>query len=252
MVSKYQVIFLFSLFHNIIAWNPNNYPFLPANADSSNIRKLIIDAQGSNSKILDVGCGLGYSTSDSEGSIGIDVNIKNIKKARKKFPNKKFRRSFINIKNPDEEYDIVTSMFFFHEIPQYLRKKILINAINIAKKRVIIVDIDPSYDATLSMSKNKPFLNDYFENIRDDLKYFNESVLVKGLLSIWVYDKENNNNICNKLIIENTDDVNKNDNNVMSISEYFVSENIENTENIENIENQYKTKYISKSGIIFD
>lgn len=187
MVSKYGLFFLFSLFNNINAWNPNNYPFLPSSADSSNIRKLIIDAQGADQKILDIGCGLGYSTSDSPGSVGIDINKINIKRASEIFPNKKFKRSFINTKN--DEYDIVTSMFFFHEIPQYLRKKILNSAINMAKNKVVIVDIDPNYDATLSMSKNKPFLNDYFQNIRDDLKHFNESTLVKGLLTMWIYDK---------------------------------------------------------------
>ena len=229
MVSKYQVIFLFSLFHNINAWNPNNYPFLPASADSSNIRKLIIDAQGTDQKILDIGCGLGYSTSETPGSVGIDINKINIKKASKIFPNKTFKRSFINIKN--DEYDIVTSMFFFHELPQPLRKKILNRAINMAKKRVIIVDIDPFYDATLSMSKNKPFLNDYFQNIRDDLQHFNESTIVKGLLTMWVYDKNIEDDIIKtEYDIENdkkTDIINKN-NEVLQINEYLRNQNIPN------------------------
>ena len=239
MVSKYQVIFLFSLFYNINAWNPNNYPFLPANADSSNIRKLIIDAQGPDKKILDIGCGLGYSTSESTGSIGIDINKRNIKRANEIFPNKKFRRSFMNAKYSDEKYDIITSMFFFHESPQYLRKKIINYAINTAEERVVIVDIDPNYDATLSMSKNKPYLNDYFQNIRDDLKDFNESVLVKGLLNIWVYDKENYDDIIsNEYDIENDKKyniVNKN-NEVLQINEYLRNQNIPN--------------FISKNGFI--
>ena len=46
-------------------------------------------------EILDIGCGLGYSTSSSEGSLGIDINRHNIKKAKKLFPNKKFRHSFV-------------------------------------------------------------------------------------------------------------------------------------------------------------
>tara|TARA_A100001011_G_C14192991_1_gene792192 strand:- start:23 stop:685 length:663 start_codon:yes stop_codon:yes gene_type:complete len=202
-MSKFVFIYLFLFFHNVNSWSPNNYPFLPANADTSNIRNLIIDAQGAENKILDIGCGLGYSTSHSYGSLGIDLNKKNIKRAKKIFPNKKFRRSFMNAKYSDEEYDIITSMFFFHEIPQYIRKKLVKYTINTAKKRVVIVDIHPSYDAPLSLCKNKPYLKDYFENIRDDLKNFNESTIVDGLLTIWVYDKENDDIISNEYDIEN-------------------------------------------------
>jgi len=192
MFAKYVILFSILINKYTFAWNPNDYPFLPANADTSNIRKLIIDSQGPHKKILDVGCGLGYSTSNTPGSIGIDVNKRNIKKARDIFPDKTFRHSFINIKNSHEEYDIVTSMFFLHEVPQYMRKKIIMESINMAKERVVIVDIDPDYDATLSMSKNKPYLTDYFKNSRDDLKYFKETVLVKGLLNMWIYDKKDN------------------------------------------------------------
>ena len=203
MVTKYIILISILVNKYVFAWNPNNYPFLPANADTSNIRKLIIDSQGPHKKILDIGCGMGYSTSTTPGSLGIDVNKRNIKKARDLFPNKNFRRSFINIKNSDEEYDIVTSMFFLHEIPQFIRKKVIRESITIAKERVVIVDIDPDYDAKLSMSKNKPYLTDYFKNCRDDLKYFKEFVIIKGLLNIWIYDKKDND------IIKSEYDINK-------------------------------------------
>ena len=203
MFAGYVVLFSILINKCAFAWNPNNYPFLPANADTSNIRKLIIDSQGPHKKILDVGCGFGYSTSNTPGSVGIDINKRNIKKARDIFPDKTFRHSFINIKNSDEEYDIVTSMFFLHEVPQYIRKKIIKESINMAKERVVIVDIDPEYDAKLSMSKNKPYLTDYFKNSRDDLKYFKETVLVKGLLNMWIYDKKENDIIKTEYDIEN-------------------------------------------------
>ena len=88
-----------------------------------------------------------------------------------------------------------------------------------AKERVVIVDIDPDYDATLSMSKNKPYLTDYFKNSRDDLKYFKETVLVKGLLNMWIYDKKENDIIKSEYDIEN--DINYENYNVLEIDNYL-------------------------------
>tara|TARA_Y100000996_G_scaffold224277_2_gene176432 strand:- start:834 stop:1469 length:636 start_codon:yes stop_codon:yes gene_type:complete len=177
--------------NSVFAWSPSNFPFLPASTDTTKVREMIIEAQGENKRILDIGCGLGYSTSSSEGSLGIDMNRHNIKNAKKLFPDKKFRHSFVNANYFDEEYDVVTCMFFLNNVPQYVRNKVIDSAIEIAKERVVIVDINPDYVPELNLIKQRAYIPDYIKNCRKDLSLFNEKVLVDGLLNIWIYNKKN-------------------------------------------------------------
>lgn len=171
------------------AWNPSSYPFIPACTDTSKVRQLVIEVQGANKKILDVGCGDGYSTSSYPGCLGIDTNGASIKRAMKTFPNKSFKLDFLP--NINEKYDVVTSMFHLHNIPRYTRKKLIKSASELAIERVVIVDICPEYQANSDFFHNKPFTRSYFETCREDLTGFIESPLVKGLLHIWILDKNN-------------------------------------------------------------
>ena len=115
----------------------------------------------------------------------------NIKNAKKLFPDKNFRHSFVNAKNFEEEYDVVTCMFYLNNVPQYIRNKIIDSAIEIAKERVVIVDMNPDYVPELNLIKQRVYIPDYIKHCRKDLSSFNENVLVDGLLNIWIYNKEN-------------------------------------------------------------
>lgn len=174
------------------AWNPSSFPFLPASADTTRVRDSVLRAQGTNKKILDIGCGQGYSTAFSEGSLGIDADLRNIKNARRLFPSKTFKQGIISSMEHDDddddnEYDVITAMFYFHRIPQFLRKMIIANAIKMAKERVVILDLSPDYEAGDEMFKQSTFLADYYKNCRNDLSEFTETSLMDGILSIWVY-----------------------------------------------------------------
>lgn len=186
-----KIFMIATLMNTVNAWSPNNYPFLPASTDTTKVRDMIIEAQGKNKRILDIGCGLGYSTSSSDGSLGIDINKHNIKNAKKMFPNKNFRHSSADANCLDEEFDVVTCMFYLNNVPQYLRNKVIDSAIEIAKERVVIVDIDPDYVPELNLIKQRIYIPDYIKHCRKDLSSFNENVLVDGLLNIWIYNKEN-------------------------------------------------------------
>jgi ubiquinone/menaquinone biosynthesis C-methylase UbiE len=181
-----------TLMNTVNAWSPSNYPFLPASTDTTKVRDMIIESQGNNKRILDIGCGLGYSTSSSEGSLGIDMDSSNVLNAKKLFPNKNFRQSFVNAQYFDEEYYVVTCMFFLNNVPQYVRNKIIDSAIEIAKERVVIVDMNPDYVPELNLVKQREYIPDYIKNCRKDLSLFNENVLVDGLLNIWIYNKKKN------------------------------------------------------------
>ena len=188
-MNKLCLLFSFAVasrFQLTRAWRPNRFPFIPAHADDTKIRELIIEAQGHGKRILDIGCGDGYSTSSTEGSVGIDLSKNNIISAKELFPNKVFKHSFINAKDLDEEYDIVTCMFYLHDVPQYLRTKIIDSAIEIAKERVVIVDISPDYMMEAEMLERNRNIPDYIDNCRNDFELFHETVLVDGLLNMWV------------------------------------------------------------------
>ena len=186
-----KCFFFLSLLYPAAAWNPNNYPFIPASTDTTKIREMIIEAQGKDKRILDIGCGLGYSTSSSKGSLGIDTDKQNIKRAKKLFPNKKFKQTFTNYNKYDNKYDVVTCMFYLNKVPQHIRKDIINMAINIAKERVVFVDISPEYKPDNHLLKNSIYIPDYIKNCRSDLSSFHENILVDGLLNIWIYNKKN-------------------------------------------------------------
>ena len=186
-------ITLVALVNYVFAWNPSSYPFIPASTDTTKVRNMIIESQGPNKRILDVGCGLGYSTSDAHGCMGIDRNKYNVKKAQKLFPEKKFRHSFVNGQFPEEKYDVVTCMFYLNDLPHYLRKKTIESAMTLAEERVVVVDMDPDYEPHTDILRTHNHIGDYKKNCRNDLIDFSEHVLVDGMLNIWVYNKNQNN-----------------------------------------------------------
>jgi trans-aconitate methyltransferase len=187
-----RTVTLLALVNSVFSWNPNNYPFLPASADNTKVRNLIIEAQGPHKRILDIGCGIGYSTSEAPGCMGIDRNKHNVKKAKKLFPDKKFRHSFVNEQYPNEKYDVVTCMFYLNDLPQYLRQKTIESAIDLAEERVVVVDISPDHTPDSDLLRSHIHIPDYIKNCRTDLVGFTEQVLVDGLLTVWVYNKKNN------------------------------------------------------------
>ena len=99
-----------------------------------NIRKFVIDLQGKNKRILDIGCGNGDSTSNGKGCLGIDNNRDAIDAAIKKYPDKSFRLGVITSWKPEENYDITTSMFYLHKLNASKRKQI----ISVAKRLSLI------------------------------------------------------------------------------------------------------------------
>lgn len=149
------------------------------------VRKHVIDSLG-NKRILDIGCGTGFSTSASPGSVGIDTSVAMIEKARKQFPNKQFRVDHAEHWTFEDSFDITTMMFCFHEIPQYNRKKIIERCSRRTNEKIVVIDISPEYTPSKSMLMGEPYLPDYLENIRDDLCDFNEEVIIDKHVHSWL------------------------------------------------------------------
>lgn len=133
-----KIVFIFFTLETCAAWNPRLYPYYPrihnfgnhgalgsvhsliapvftlytdTTIYGRNLRKEIVDMQGADKTIMDVGCGTGFSTSATLGSKGLDVSKEMLSTAKAIFPNKDFEQRHIEELVPDKQYDIVTMMF---------------------------------------------------------------------------------------------------------------------------------------------
>lgn len=133
---------------------------------------------------IDLCCGVGYSTSDYN-SIGVDCSSPMINKARQLFPYKNFVLGNAENFSPDENVDITSICFSFHEIPQFARLKILDRVAKYTNKHIYIMDICPQYKPSKPMLDGEPYLLDYKFNIDDDLKDSDREVIKEGHVVLW-------------------------------------------------------------------
>ena len=179
-----NLLFIFLSLDVCYAWDPRLYPYDPrihnfgnhgtlgsvhsliaplftlytdTTIYGRNLRKEIVDAEGADKTILDVGCGTGFSTSDTRGSKGLDVSIEMLSTAKAIFPNKDFEQAHIEEWVPDKQYDVVTMMFLFHEVPQEHRINIVDKLKTIAREKILVVDISPNYNPSELMLYNGLF-----------------------------------------------------------------------------------------------
>tara|TARA_B100000475_G_C14989959_1_gene311847 strand:+ start:364 stop:888 length:525 start_codon:yes stop_codon:yes gene_type:complete len=150
----------------------------------------VIDLQGKNKRILDIGCGNGDSTSNGKGCLGIDNNRDAIDAAIKKYPDKSFRLGVITSWKPEENYDITTSMFYLHKLNASKRKQIISVAKRCAGERVIILDISPDYQPNERMIEENPHLIDFLANSRKEMAGFTEHTIIQDNISMWTFDKK--------------------------------------------------------------
>lgn len=153
-----------------------------------NIRKEIMN-EYKNNTVLDFCCGIGISTTNN--GVGIDTSSEMLSVAKKyKFnKNKKFYLANAENYKPDQEFDIVTCMFAFHEMPLDAHIKIVNNAFRIAKKEIVIVDIASNYKPKDIMLSGEPYLIDYMETIDNTLNCFEKIIYIEGHVNIWKYKK---------------------------------------------------------------
>ena len=156
--------------------------------------------------ILDLCCGVGVSTPNHENCVGVDTSIEMINEAKEL--NKKYKHNYIvgNAENTYETYDfkqhfmnnynntnfsgfdIVTIFFAFHEIPQEARQDIILYHSRFAKNKLVIVDIDPNYKPSPSMLYGEPYLFDYKANIKKDLLFAKEDIIIKNHVIMWTFE----------------------------------------------------------------
>ena len=144
--------------------------------DGLDVRKQVLEAlPADGSTVLDLCCGVGFST--APGAHGVDTSPQMLTVARWRRPDCTFAFGNAETYGDSNSYDIVTVMFATHEMPASGRRRVLQNAMRVARKSVLIVDIDPSFSRTLeakpmqgkSFLAGEPYVLDYLDKMDEDV-----------------------------------------------------------------------------------
>ena len=127
------------------------------------IRKEVLQQLPAGARVVDFGCGVGLST--ARGALGVDTSREMLSVAKRANPRCDFVRGNAVSFGNDVEFDIVTVFFLLHEAPSEGRMAVLQNAVRVAADTVIIVDISPQYEPSVSMLSGEPYVTDYLASI---------------------------------------------------------------------------------------
>ena len=144
-------------------------------------------------RICDVCCGTGISTRAGHDVfpeshiIGIDTSLEMLDMCDNSVIYKNENAEDFSYQ---EKFDVISVMFALHEIPRSARIEIIDNIkCNLKIGGIcIILDISPEYIVTPMMRGGEPYVDEYVNNIRDDLCEFNEETIVDGHLSRWILE----------------------------------------------------------------
>lgn len=136
----------------------------------------------------DLCCGTGISTPPY--GIGVDTSEDMIGIASKRIlcestEKKRFRVGNAESWGTDNQFELVTCMFSFHEMPAEGRKKVIQNMMRIASKKAVIVDIDPSYVPSKEMLSGEPYVLDYLTHIIHELDDWDDMCLIENHVRLW-------------------------------------------------------------------
>jgi len=67
-------------------------------------------------------------------------------------------------------------MFGLHEMPRDARRRVIRNALRIARSKVLLVDIWPGFTPSPMMLSGEPYLLEYLEHIDDDVAASHEEM----------------------------------------------------------------------------
>jgi len=188
---------------------------------SQKLRKIVntVDA-----RVLDMCCGVGMSTRalqkgfpDADEIIGIDtssemldmarwlsrsaLDVKVLKLELKKEPKTSFvaqysKQNAERTNFPKKYFDLVTIMYAFHEAPFNGRNKIVEEARRVLRPGAILalLDLDPNNKPSMSMLAGEPYLLEYQNNIKNQIRSFYKrgfsrvsyEVVVPGHVGLWI------------------------------------------------------------------
>lgn len=154
--------------------------------NGEDIRKRVLsESVSSSDTVVDLCCGIGKSTL----SIGVDTSEEMIDVAKGRASNISFIIGNAETFGETKMADVCTIFFSLHEMPRIARRRVVDNALRIARKKVVVLDISPTYSPSESMLFGEPYLLDYLDNIQNDLENFDEDIVVEGHATVWIKEK---------------------------------------------------------------
>jgi SAM-dependent methyltransferase len=138
------------------------------------------------STAADLCCGTGVST--PLYGIGVDTSEEMIGVASGGAEKKRFRVGNAESWGEDNQFELVTCMFGFHEMPATGREKVIRNMLRIASKKAVIVDIVPSYVPGKKMLSGEPYVLDYLAHINDELVEWEGADFIEDHIRIWEFN----------------------------------------------------------------
>lgn len=150
-----------------------------------NIRKQVYNTFEGD--VVDMCCGTGFST--KPGATGVDTSTEMLRFSNLFNPGSIYKFGNAETFGKDLEFDIVSCMFSFHEIPEEGHFNIIDNFIRISRKKIVIVDISNSYKPSKMMLSGEPYILDYISKIDNTLHDFNKIKLIDKHVDMWVYEK---------------------------------------------------------------
>jgi SAM-dependent methyltransferase len=134
------------------------------------VRQKVLETLPTDASVLDLCCGTGFST--ARNAHGVDTSAEMLGMARLFRPDATFTVGNAETYGKESEYDIVSVMFATHEMPKEGRRRVLRNALRVARSEVIVCDIDPNFEETLkakplegaSFLSGEPYVLDYLAN----------------------------------------------------------------------------------------
>ena len=136
----------------------------------------------------DLCCGTGVSTPPY--GVGVDTSDEMTRVASGRTwlggaEKKRFRVGNAESWGEDSQFELVTCMFGFHEMPATGREKVIRNMMRVASRKAVVVDIDPSYVPGKEMLSGEPYVLDYLDHIDDELAEWDGMAFIEDHIRIW-------------------------------------------------------------------
>lgn len=117
--------------------------------------------------VVDLCCGVAFSC--TKGATGVDTSAQMLGVARLHRPDATFFQGNAETWGEDAAFDVASVMYGMHEMPRGARRRVLHNAMRIARKYVLVVDIDPSFKPSRTMASGEPYVDDYLAHMDEDV-----------------------------------------------------------------------------------
>ena len=122
--------------------------------------------------VVDLCCGTGLSTRP-HNAIGVDTSAPMLWRARRRRAPSAANVTFVwgNAETWGERAsaDAASVCFALHEMPAAGRRKVLRNALRVARAKVVVMDITPTYTPSPLMLSGEPYLPNYLSNVHGDV-----------------------------------------------------------------------------------